>query len=268
MEPYAVVCRHGLDEAIHRRRIQETCERMLAAQKPDGWFPCYCSANGASDAKLGDGGAFTNGSVGEALVLAAGVTGESRYLEASRRAADYAWYRWEDNQNYAAFALWHLAALYEVDGKKAWLDKALYYSKHFVTRDIGLCGAADAHNYYTGYGNITLKGMARLLEVLPKAHAYRPVLREQVIRFTNQILSRQQPDGWFAGRNRKYLGYRHAAPGLFAVAAAVPEFRKELEPALAAMYHAVAERILTKPEESGSPDDGLTVALMGRYVAG
>lgn len=242
-------------------RIRETCDRMLAEQKTEGWFPCYCSANDATEPELGDGGAFTNGSVGEGLVLAALALDEPDWLEAARRAADYAWYRWENNQNYAAFALWHLAALHEHDQQPQWLDKALYLARNFVIRDIGLCGAQGGHNHFTGYGNITLKGLARLLSILPDGHDFRPVLRDKTIRFANQILSRQQPDGRFAGRNRKYLGYHHTVSGLFFVADAIPEQLPRLEPALAAM---------TRAAMAGNERDaesGLVLALAARMTA-
>ena len=214
----------------------------MKAQQPEGWFPCYCaSAGGNAAPKPFEGGAFTHGAVGEALLLAERVTGDSRYLAAASRAAKaYRLYPWEDNQNYAAFALWHLAELYMRDRSPLTLGRAVYYASHFAARGIDLSGAQDGHNYYTGYSNITLKGLARLLEVLPS--------------------------GMFAGRNRKYLGYHHTAPGLFFVARALPEMAADLEPALLAMYEA----------QKGGPDlrhsdtaqyCGMTIACMAQYVA-
>jgi hypothetical protein len=266
IEPYLVASRYLERQPTYDQRIREMCERALAERKPEGWFPCYCSGN-AREPELGDGGAFTNGSVGEGLVLASDLLHEKKWLAAAERAADYSWYRWESNQNYAAFALWHLAALYERDHQKRWLDRALYLARHFVTRDIGLSGAQGGHNYFTGYGNITLKGMARLLAVLPSGHEFRPLLKDKVIRFANQILSRQQPSGLVAGRNRKYLGYHHPVPGLFFVADAIPEEAAPLEPALAAMTSAMIRGGEEDSKRKVDSDSGLVLALALKYCS-
>ena len=204
MLPYYYACRYLDVDPVYTLRIRETCERMLHHQQPAGWFPCFCADDSGvvRMPELGEGGAFTNGSVGEGLALAATLLEEPRWLEAAIRAADYSWYRWETNQNYAAFALWHLATLQSCAPRDEWLARGCYYARHFVARDIGLHGAQTGHNFYSGYGNITLKGLARLLQMLPPDHDYRAQLKHQVIRFTNQLLSRQQPSGLFAGRNR------------------------------------------------------------------
>ncbi len=258
IEPY-LLADPAWQEPIHETRICECCERALAAQKPAGWFPCTCSAN-TREPELGDGGAFTNGSVGEALVLASTRLDEPAWLDAAKRAAGYAWYRWEPNQNYAAFALWHLAALHEREPDAGWLTSALYLARHFVIRDIGPGGAQGGHNFFTGYANITLKGMARLLAVLPDNDPFRSLLKNKTIRFANQILSRQQPNGLFAARNRRFLGYQHPAPGLFFVAQAIPEQAGRILPALAAMTHGVIQA------GGSDPDSGAVLALASRIL--
>jgi len=267
MLPYLYACRHLEALPVYEERIRETCARMLAHQHPDGWFPCDCSSVSATDyvPQLGEGGAFTNGSVGEGLAIAGTQFNESGWLEASVRAADYRWYRWEHNQNYAAFALWHLAALQEYVPRAEWLVKARYLAE-FVTRDLGPGGAQDGHNYYTGYGNITLKGMARLLRALPADHPYYATLKDKTIRFANQVLSRQQPSGLVAGRNRKYLGYHHTASGLFYVAEAIPELAADLAPALAAMTRVVLDTRYTGEHSDYDTDAGLVLALMARFI--
>lgn len=265
-EPYLYASRHFERDGVYEERVREMCARALRCQRPAGWFPCHCASNSSPgrEPELGEGGAFTNGSVGEGLALAGTQFGEDAWLSASRRAADYGWYTWEDNQNYAAFTLWHLAALYEAAPEEQWLRTAVYQARNCVLRDIGLSGAQDGHNYFSAYGNITLKGMARLLQVLPPEHAFRAELQEKVIRFTNQMLARQQASGLFAGRNRKYLGFHHLVPGLFFVAAALPALAPQLEPALAGMVQALLRT--PQPERDRSPDAGLTLALMGRYL--
>ncbi len=109
--------------------------------------------------------------------------------------------------------------------------------------------------------------MARLLQALPPEHEFYPVLRDKVIRYTNQILSRQQPSGLFAGRNRKYVGFHHPVPGLFFVAAALPELAADLEPALAAMVRAVIDERDPDRGRDTSSDAGLALALAARYIA-
>jgi hypothetical protein len=268
IEPYLLACRYIEGRAIYRQRIRETCERALAAQHAEGWFPCYCAAaGGTAQPAPFEGGAFTHGSVGEALLMAADVLGEPRYFEAARRAAAaYRLYRWEDNQNYAAFALWHLAELYRHDRSPRTLAHAVHYARHFVARGMDMAGAQDGHNYYTGYSNITLKGLARLLEVLTRSHGYYAELRNVVIRAANQALARQQENGEFAGRNRKYLGYRHSAPGLFCVARALPELAPDLTPALLAMYEAQKHGSDWRHNDTRQYD-GLVIACTARFLA-
>jgi hypothetical protein len=238
IEPYIIACQYLENRPIYRQRIRECCERVLAAQHPAGWFPCHCAVVGdTTRPQPFEGGAFTHGSVSEALLLAYDVIQDPRYLEAARRAVPaYDLYRWEDNQNYAAFALWHLAELYAREPQPDTFKRAVYYAANFAARGMDLAGAQDGHNYYTGYSYITLKGLAKLLKVLPQNHPYYPRLRHVVVRSTNQALARQQSSGQFAGRNRKYLGYRHSVPGLFYAAAALPDLAPAIAPALRAMY--------------------------------
>ena len=141
----------------------------------------------------------------------------------------------------------------------------MYYAENFAGRDIGPGGSQDGHNFYTGYGAITLKGLARLLRVLPKDHKFYPVLRGRTLRFANAGLLRMQPDGFFSGRNRRYLGYKHLLPGLFEVARALPEERVALAPALALM-HTGAYEGAQKGLSFGDEYTGLCIALMARFL--
>ena len=268
MLPYALACLHLDRRDVYVRRVRETCERMLAAQHAEGWYPCGCASDRLQrkPARF-EGGAFANGSVGEAVLLGHRVLRDPRLLASARRAAAaYRWYPWEKNQNYCAFALWHLAELCEQEPTAKSLKRAVYYARHFASRDIGLLGAQDGHNFYTGYADITLKGLARLYRILPASHPFRPVLRRRILRFANQTLARLQPDGLSAGRNRRYLGYRHLSPGLFEVARALPETRPALKPVLALMYR-TAQRLSAK-EQRDDESIGAVLALMARYRQG
>lgn len=242
MEPYALAALHLDAQERYRDKVRATCERVLRQERPGNWFPCLCvDPEGGTPFA---GGAFAHGSVGEALVLGYRVLGDSRYLEAARRAVDaYRGYLWEDNPNYSAFALWHLAELYRVTRETAVLSQALYYVP-FAASQVDPSGSQRGHNYYTGYGGITLKGLAKLLGVLPAGSPEHTRLTDWVLRFCNQMLARQQATGLFAERNRKYLGYHslEAAAGLFEAAAALGEEEaRALEPALLGAYAAMKQ---------------------------
>ncbi len=269
IEPYIIACQHLEDRPVYRQRIRECCERVLAAQQPAGWFPCHCAnVNDPTLPKPFEGGAFAHGSVSEALLLAYDVLHDPRYLAAARRAVPaYDLYPWEDNQNYVAFALWHLADLYRREPKPDTLRRAVYYANHFASRGLDLSGSQDGHNCYTGYSNITLKGLAKLLTVLPRRHPFYPRLRHLVVRSTNQALSRQQSDGQFAGRNRKYLGYHHSVPGLFYAAQALPDLASAIAPSLRAMYEGQKTGADGRHGDTRQYD-GLVIAHTARCLAG
>ena len=259
MEPYALACLHLERSEEYEERVRETCERVLSHERDGHWYPCLCvDPEGAEPFQ---GGAFAHGSVCEALVLGHRVLDEVRYLEASVRAVEaYRQYLWEDNQNYCAFALWHLAELYAQTRSAEALDWGLYYLQ-FAGSQIGLSGAQGGHNYYSGYGAITLKGLAKFLGVLPEEHPRYPWLRDKVIRFSNQMVSRQQPSGLFAERNRKYLGYHSLEPavGLFEAASALGgDVAGDLKPVLLSAYQAQRE---------GTKRNGSVIVRMARHVA-
>ena len=89
----------------------------------------------------------------------------------------------------------------------------------------------------------------------PQGHAG---LRDKVLRYTNQMLARQQQTGFFAERNRKYLGYHTLTPFAGLVEAALAggdEIFNQLLPSLLAAYEAQRD----KPE-------GLVIASMARLV--
>ena len=259
MEPYALACLHLERRDEYLRKVRETCDRVLEHEKPGHWYPCLCCDPEAKEPFAG--GAFGHGAVGEALVLGYRVLGDQQYLDAARRAVEaYRLYLFEDNQNYAAFALWHLAEVYRETQEPEIIEKGVYYLR-FAAAMVDPGGAQRGHNYYSGYGSITLKGLAKFLAVLPGGHPKYPWLRDKVIRFCNQLLARQQRSGLFAERNRKYLGYHSLEPtvGLFESAFALGgEPAQELKPALVAAYNA---------QRDGAKPHGPVIAHMARYLA-
>jgi hypothetical protein len=259
MEAYALACLYLERNATYEQRVREACERMLREEQPGGYFLNYHFGEETSPFV---GGAFTQGSVGEALLLGYRIFGDERYLQSSQRAAKaYAEYSLEGNVNYMAFVLWHLAELYELTGDEHELERAVWYARHGILRGMNPSGAHPGHNYYTGYGDITLKGLAKLLRVLPEDHEFRPILRESTLRYTNQMLSRQCADGSFEGRNRLYFGYRHLCNGPFEVLRALPEYSAELEPVLIHMMNTQF-----RDPAAGDPVGIKELALMARYL--
>jgi hypothetical protein len=256
MEPYALACLHFDDREDYRVKVIETCERILRHEREGHWYPCLC-VDGEGTTPFA-GGAFAHGSVCEALLFGYLVLDEQRYLEAAQRAVGaYDLYPLEHNQNYAAFALWHLATLYGIRDEEHVLQRALYYLQ-FAAHHIDMSGAQRGHNYYSAYGGITLKGLAKLLAVFPEDHPSYLWLKDKTLRYTNQMLARQQASGLFAERNRKYLGYHTLTPvaGLVEVSIALGgEVAKRLRPALSAAWQAQQK----KPE-------GLGIASMARLL--
>lgn len=253
--PYALACLHLERTPVYEARVRALCERAIAMQKPEGWFPEL--AIDPSGVTPFAGGGFDTGAAGEALALGYRVLGDERYLDAARKVVDsYRLYRQEVNMNYAAFAAWHLTELLAIEKSDRALDLAIYYVRHNATLAIDISGSQDAHNYYSTYGGITLKAMAKLYALLPPDHEYRATLRDRTLRMCNQMLWRQQPDGRFAERNRKYVGFWSLAPvvGLIETSLALgPEVAAELRPAITHAYAA----------QKSSPD-GAIVARMTR----
>jgi hypothetical protein len=257
MEPYALASLYLQRAPVYLERVQESCERILQAQQANGCLLCY---HFSDNPQPFEGGAFAQGSASEALCLGYRICGDQRYLDAASLAAEaYALYRLENNTNYMAFVLSHLAELYELTGEQRHLDRALWYAQYGVLRGMNPSGAYPGHNYYTAYGNITLKGLAKLLRVLPPSQDGYPLLKERVLRFTNQILARQRVNGLFDGLNRMYFGYQHTVAGLFEVARALPEVADSLAPVLAAMVEA-------RPNAGAYEPEGLDLALTARFL--
>jgi hypothetical protein len=263
MEPYAWACLCLDRQEVYLARVRESCERILAGIRPEGWIPCF---HHDRDPGPFNGGAFGHGSASEALCLGYRVLGDDRYLAAARHTATaYRLYPLEYNTNYMAFVLWHLAELYELTADPACLETACWYLRHGILRGLTPGGNFPGHNYYTAYGNITLKGLAKLWRVLPANHPERPRLAEAATRCANQMLARQLANGLFDGRNRMYFGYQHTLPGLFEYArAAGPAAAARLAPVFAAMYHGQTAQ---QRQQGTHARTMLDIALLARYLS-
>jgi hypothetical protein len=199
--------------------LRDEADCALRLQRPDGTYAGFHLAAHGRQAGVWAGGAYDTGPAGELWVVAAWLLKQPHYLEASRRlVAAYRSYPVEFNHNYAAFALYHLAAHYRLTGEAEALRHGLYYAEHCAGCDILPLGFQGGHNYYSCYGAITLRGLAQFCLVLPDSEPFKPVLRERCIRMANQVISRMLPDGLYDARDRFYIGRSLWLWGLFSAA--------------------------------------------------
>jgi hypothetical protein len=136
-----------------------------------------------------DGGLqFDNGLCGRALISAWELTKDARYLDAARRAGDWAIGRpLVSNWNYNAFSVGLLARLATATGQAKYLDAAVSKA------DIGVLPGQmpggrwfDAHNACAVYHDILLRDLLELFHALPAEHTFRPALRDALTRGLNQ----------------------------------------------------------------------------------
>jgi hypothetical protein len=148
-----------------------------------------------------DGGLqFDNGLCGHALVAAWQLTSDDRYLDAARRAGDWAIGRpLVSNWNYNAFSVGFLARLSSATGDKRYLDAAIRKAEIGVLPG-QLPGGRwfDAHNACAVYHNILLRELLELLHVLPEDHAFRPQLLDALTRGLDQA-AKETLDNGFTG---------------------------------------------------------------------
>lgn len=170
------------------------------------------------------GGAYDTGPAGETWVMAYRLLGDEKYLTASTRLVSlYKNYRVEFNQNFAGFALYHLAEHHRLTQSQEALDHALHYAQHCICRAMLPDGFHSGHNHYTVYGGITLRGLAQLAQVLTPSHSFYPQLRDCIIRMVNQLIHRLQPDGLFDAVDRNHSGMRLWVSGMLACAPIIPK---------------------------------------------
>ena len=225
--------------------VRDVADFTLTLQREDGTFAGLHMEQFGSKPAPWAGGAFDSGPAGELWTVAYALLKNDKYLKASQRFVQaYKDYRIELNHNYAAFALYHLAAHYRLTRDPLALEHAMYYCKNCVATDILPLGFHRGHNFYSCYGNITLRGMAMFCAVLPESDPYRATLRELCLRMANQVIARLQPDGLFDGRSRYWIGSRDWLWGLFSVA-----FLLERDDLL--RFDAVVQRMLQTPLGDG-----------------
>lgn len=183
-----------LGNDIYRQRAIEGLDYLLREQKEAGDFPWYYNSyRGVCNR---NDGLFEAGIAGRAFVEGYKLTGDRKYLDASYRVA-----RWEMdcpisvNNNYNMFAVWHLAAHYELTGDQQALESAVT-----KTREGGIprqlpSGGWPEHNSWMWYHGIIVRGMAELDRVLPEDHPFKPELRASMVAAINRVIREQLASG-------------------------------------------------------------------------
>ncbi len=219
----------GQDEAC-LEILRDNADLCLLLTDDEGNFLGRHLPAMAANPKPWTGGAYDTGPAGETWVMAYRMLGDQKYLTASSRLVKlYKNYRVELNQNYAGFALYHLAEHFRLTRDPETLDHALYYAQHCICPAMLPEGFHAGHNFYTVYGGITARGLAQLAQVLPTSHPFYSQLRDCVIRMVNQLITRLQPDGLFDAMDRNHTGMRLWISGMLACA---PILEKRNRPAL------------------------------------
>ncbi len=150
--------------------------RFLAEAERRGFLDAVVR-NGWIIDDRGDGGLqFDNGECGVAMLALHAATGEAKYLDAARRAADWAIAQpLAANWNYNSFSVFLLAEFARVTGETRYRDAALDKARFGVIpgqlregRNAGRW--VDPHNARPAYHYIMLRSLASLLAALPVDH--------------------------------------------------------------------------------------------------
>lgn len=156
--------------------------RFLAAAERRGFLDEVVRSGWIVDDR-GDGGLqFDNGECGVAMLALHAATGDAKYLDAARRAADWAIVQpLAVNWNYNSFSVHLLAEFARATGETRYRDAALEKARFGVLpgqlregRNAGRW--VDPHNARPAYHYIMLRSLASLLAALPADHTARAEL--------------------------------------------------------------------------------------------
>lgn len=130
-----------------------------------------------------DGAQFDAGCCSYALGYGYQLLKEDRFLQAARKAGDWALTKpLTVNWNYNSFSVWQLAKLYEVTKEKKYLDGAVRITRLGVLpgqMDNGRW--SDQHNAKRVYHWIMVRSLVALLQVLPDDHTDRKGIWEKTV---------------------------------------------------------------------------------------
>jgi len=181
-------------DQIYRARAEEGLEYLLRVLTGDGDVPWFYRSN--RGVRNRSDGLFEAGTGGRAIVEGYKLTGDPRLLDASARIT-----AWEmecpisPNNNYNMFAVWHLAAHYELTGDDAALGSAIDKTKLGGMPNQFPSGGWPGHNSWMWYHGIIARGMAELLRVLPEDHPFSPELTSALTGALNRAIREQRKSG-------------------------------------------------------------------------
>lgn len=183
----------SVENEAYLLRAKEGLEYLLREQDESGEYIWY--RNSIIGVLNRNDGLYETGLAGVALLEGYRVLGDVRYIEASKKAA-----QWEiscpisENYNYNMFAVWHLARLYKFIPDKLYIDSAVDKSLSTI-RDQKDDGRWKGHNSWIWYHNIIIRGLAELYSILPEKHRIREDLDKCLIRAINRLVLDQTCDG-------------------------------------------------------------------------
>lgn len=161
-------------------RAMEVASRFLAQAEKAGRLG-EITRNGWVFEDLGDGGLqFDNGECGVAMFELHAITGERRYLDSARRAADWALTRpLCANWNYNSFSVRLLARAFRSTGDARYLDSAVRKARIGMLPGQLADGPRagrwfDPHNARPAYHYLMMGALAELAFAMPVSHEHRP----------------------------------------------------------------------------------------------
>lgn len=171
---------------------------------------------------LDDGGLqFDNGESGLGLLHAYALTGKQQYLDAARRAGDWAARRpLVSNFNYNGFSGELLARLYRVTGEQRFLDLGLEKMKYGVLPGQMTNGRwpgrwFDQHNAAIQYHSIMMAQLMELYLALQKAkHPYAAEIKQRITLGLDSLANEVNTQGVARGKAHEMLCLDALARGL------------------------------------------------------
>jgi len=184
------------DNELYRTRLFEGAEYFLKEQQENGSYLWWYKENhGHPDT---DHLLYCTANPGIALLEVYKLSEDTRFLEASKKAADWALnHGISRNNNYNSFAVWHLSEHYGVTAESKYLEAAIYRNREGgLPRQLPR-GAWAGHNAWIFYHSIIVNGFAALYGVLPTDHEAKVELREHMIMALNHMIEEQRKNGYF-----------------------------------------------------------------------
>jgi hypothetical protein len=190
------------DAHAYRKQASVELDWLIARQSNEGYFPYPVDPAAASSmqrraARMAkkfpdkvrngyvyveeDGTQFDTGCVAYALAYGFQILKAQRYLDAARKAADWALtFPLSHNWNYNAFSVWQLAKLYEITKDEKYRKRAHEIALLGVLPgQLDSGGWSDQHNARSVYHWIIVRGLVELLRVMPPDSAETTFLRER-----------------------------------------------------------------------------------------